>query len=130
MPFINIVEENEPFEWSPETEDGKKTDSVFTLVVLSEDLLTALRKKHTHITWKNGQRIDDFAAFDFAADVVDKAVQGWKGVVRAKTGEAVACDRANKLRLPERLKVEILRLCAGKEAGRLYEDVGLDPKKS
>lgn len=133
MPFIQIVEDNAPFRWVPEAEDGTPTDSAFTLQVLAEDVLGALRKKHTHSAFKHGQRVEDFDSFGFAADVVDKAIVGWEGVYRAGTDETLPCERRYKLALPERLKVEVLRLCAGKEAGRLFEvpdGDGSDPKAS
>jgi hypothetical protein len=128
--FIQIVEENEPFAWTPEAEDGSKTEAAFTLQVLSDESLNILRRKHTHTAFQHGQRVENFDSFGFAADVVDQALVDWEGVIAAKTGEALPCDRKRKLALPERLKVEILRLCAGKEAGRLFGDGGSDPNAS
>jgi hypothetical protein len=128
--FIQIVEENEPFPWHPEAEDGTVTGSVFTLQVLSDDALNTLRRKHTHTAFQHGQRVENFDSFAFAADVVDQALVMWEDVVAARTGAPLPCDRKHKLALPERLKVEILRLCAGKEAGRLFVDGGSDPNAS
>lgn len=130
MGFISIVEENEPFPWRPEAEDGSPTGSVFTLQVLSDESLNILRRKHTHTAFQHGQRVENFDSFAFAADVVDQALIAWEGVIAAKTGQDLPCDRKRKLALPERLKVEILRLCAGREAGRLFADGGSDPNAS
>ena len=122
MGFIQIVTEHEPFSWTPEAEDGSKTQATLMLQVLSDDDLAGLRKKHTRMLFKHGERVNDFDSFGFASDVMDQAIVSWTGVYRAGTGQPLTCDRKAKTKLPDRLKVEILRLCAGREAGRLFDD--------
>lgn len=124
MGFIQIVDEHQTFTWQPEAEDGSRLESVLTLQVLAEDTLKALRKKHNQVVFKHGQRVDDFDSFGFTNDVVDKAIVSWEGVFKGGTDDPLPCTREVKLKLPERLKIEIVRLCAGREAGRLFEDVG------
>lgn len=128
--YIQVLDDDEQFSWSPDTGDGEKSASEFTLRTVPEDVLKRLRKVHTHRTFKHGQQVEDFDAFSYVADVLDYAIVTWAGVLRSKTREDLPCTKANKVRLPERIKTEIMRLCAGKEAGSALDDEGDDPKKS
>lgn len=130
MGFIHIVDETDTITWQPESEDGTKLDSVLTLQVLSDKQLSDLRKRHNKTAFKHGQRVEDFDSFGFTNDVVDAAIVGWTGVFRGGTDDPLPCTREVKLRLPERLKIEVVRLCAGREAGRLYEGGAAESKKS
>ncbi len=135
MAFIQIVEPDQTFPYTPLDESGRKLESQFELRLLTEDELTQLRKRHNSYVWKNRQRLEEFDRFGFAADVVDKAIVSWSRVRRAGTDEDLPCERKYKLLLPERLQVEILRLCAGKEAGELFQEedgeaAASDPKAS
>lgn len=129
MSFIQIVAANVPFPWRPEHEDGTQSGTEIMLQVLDDDVLASLRKKHNHLIFKHGQRVDDFDSSGFTNDVVDKAIVSWKGVTKAGTDDELPCERAIKVQLPERLKIEIVRLCAGKEAGRLFGEAVAEGKK-
>lgn len=120
MPYITILEENEPFDWTVPLEDGTPSETKFRLVALGEDVKRALRKKHSRITFKHGQRVDEFNSDTYADDVLTQAVLGWTGLMAQRAGkrEEVAFDLAVVKRLPHRLKSEILTMCVGAEAAR------------
>lgn len=118
--FIQIVETDDAFDWTPlDDETGKPYQSTFQLRVVSDDADQDLRRRHTRAVLDKRQRkmvqtLDEAA---YIADLLDYAIVGWAAVRSATTGLDLACSAPMKARLPERWKAEILRLCAGKEAG-------------
>lgn len=120
MAFIKIVESDEAFEWSPVHEEkGEPYESVFQLRLVTDDVDGALRKKATGRIKDERSRmmVDKLRESEYIAAVLDYAIVGWRGVQSAESGKELPCTTALKARLPERWKAEILRLCAGKEAG-------------
>jgi hypothetical protein len=120
MSFITIIQPDETFTHHPTLPDGGPSDTVLTLKVLSDAQTKALRKKHTKHEWVNGQRLQTVDGAAMADDMIDAALVGWTGV-QDRAGKPLPCERALKLLLPERVQVEIVRLCAGKEAGFAHE---------
>jgi hypothetical protein len=116
MSYITIIQPEETFTHRPMLPDGSLADTTLTLKVLSESQTRALRKKHTKHEWLNGQRVQTVDGAAMADDMIDAALVAWTGVKDSR-GQALPCERAFKILLPERVQVEIVRLCAGKEAG-------------
>lgn len=118
--FIQIVPDDDAFEWQPlDEESGKPYDSTFSLRIVSDEIDKEIRKRHTRDRWEKKTRqmrptLDDAA---YITDILDHAIVGWAGIKNAKTGAELPCNADMKARLPERWKAEILRLCSGKEAG-------------
>ena len=124
MSYLTILQPDETFEHVPRLPDGNASDARFTLRVLGDQQIKALRKKHTKSEWLNGQRVQTVDGGELANDLIDAALVGWTGVQDSK-GTALPCERAFKLLLPEKLQVEIVRLCAGKEAGYEQAEAGV-----
>jgi hypothetical protein len=130
MSFIQIVPDSEPFWFQPTNpQTGEQYQSQFQVRVLDDETdLRPLRRKYNKTVFHHGQRSEEFDAFGFAADVIDLAIVGWKGIYRAGTEIELPCERKFKLALPERIKIDVMRLCANKEAGELFPDSGVvDP---
>lgn len=125
MSFLRIVQPDETFPYTPTFQDGSPSDTRLTLRVLSEAQTRSLRKKHTKTEWQNGQRVQSVDGAAMADDMIDAAIVAWTGVLDT-AGKALPCERVFKLLLPERVQVEIVRLCAGKEAGAAEAGVGGD----
>ena len=123
MSFLRIVQPDETFPYTPTFQDGSPSDTRLTLRVLSEAQTRGLRKKHTKTEWQNGQRLQSVDGAAMADDMIDAAIVAWTGVLDT-AGKALPCERTFKLLLPERVQVEIVRLCAGKEAGSTEAGVG------
>jgi hypothetical protein len=121
--FLHILEPTETFWHRPvDRQSGEPSDSRLQLRVLDDEDLTRFRKRATKTAFKHGQRVEDFDPVAFAADVVDHAIVAWENVKRGRTEEVLPCERVYKLLLPERVQAEIIRLCAGKEAGDALEE--------
>lgn len=116
MSFLTIVQPDETFPYTPTLADGAPSDSRLTLRVLSDVQLKALRKKHTKQEWAQGQRVTTTDAVAMADDLVDAAIVAWTGI-RDTSGAELPCERTFKLLLPERVQADVVRLCAGKDAG-------------
>ena len=116
MSYLTIIQPDDTFSYRPTLPDGSTSESVLTLKVLSDAQTRALHKRHTTREWVNGQRLQAVDGAAMADDMIDAAVVAWTGV-KDRAGQALPCERAWKLLLPERVQVEIVRLCAGKEAG-------------
>lgn len=125
MSFLRIIQPDETFPYTPTFQDGSASDTRLTLRVLSEAQTRTLRKKHTKTEWQNGQRVQNLDGPAMADDMIDAAIVDWTGVVDTQ-GKPLPCERTFKLLLPERVQVEIVRLCAGKEAGAHEAGVGGD----
>lgn len=114
--LIEIVDEGDVHPWhyrDPQTK--RRYNSVFNLRVIPKEVENRLRKKHNRFEFVRGARVDDFQSADFVADVIDYAVQGWSGVTT--NGREIPCTKETKVRLPEPIKAEIVRLCLGRELG-------------
>ncbi len=123
--YLEIIDDDAPFDFRPvDEETGEASDTVFQLRVLPDADQRRLDKQHTKPTFdKKARRMvdkrDDGA---YVADVLDTVIVGWSGVKSARTGTDIPCSREMKARLPERLKVEILRLAVGKEVGSMLAE--------
>lgn len=118
--FIQIVDTDDAFDWTPVNEEtGQPYESTFQLKLVTDDTDSVLRKHHTRQVFDKKQRrmVDKLDETAFIIDVLDAAIVGWTGIKASSTGDPLPCTKAMKGRLPEKLKAEILRLCAGKEAG-------------
>ena len=119
--FIEVVEDGEVRDWqytNPET--GQQFDSVFHLRVAPDEIQKVWRKKYTTREFNRGQRVENVDWVKYNQDALDYCIVGWEGV-RAK-GTDLPCEREWKLRLPEMIKAEIIRLCVGKELGQVGVD--------
>jgi len=116
MSYITIIQPDETFTHVPRLPDGGPSDASFTLRVLSDDQVKAFRKKHTTHQWVNGQRVQNVDGMALANDMIDAALVGWSGV-KDSAGKDLPCERAFKLLLPDRVQIEVVKLCAGKDAG-------------
>ena len=112
MSLLTILQPDETFTRRVEG----AADAVLTLRVPGDPQVDVFRKRNRSTKWVNGQHVEEFDAFAFAADIVDASIVCWVGVV-AQGGQALPCERATKLMLPEKVKAEVVRLCLGKEAG-------------
>ena len=119
MSFISILTGSEPFEWSPDDEQGKPSETVLVLQIITDDMDTELRKAHTRpvLDKKSRRMIPTLDDSGYTAAVIDAAIVNWRGVTDARTGAEIPCSEAMKRLIPERIKLDVLRLCAGKEGG-------------
>lgn len=118
--FIRIVETADVFAWSPKHEEtGEPYASVFQLRILTDEKDKEIRKAHTRPFFEKKTRAmrDKLDESAYIAAVIDHVIVDWSGIQGAVAGEMLPCTATIKGLLPERLKGEILRLCAGKEAG-------------
>lgn len=124
--FISIVEDTDIVKWhfvDPDTR--QEFESEFSLRTLPRELNKTLRKKHRRFeTTRQGPQ-ERFESSAYVDDVLDYAIVAWTGV-RA-SGQDVACTREWKSRLPEVVKAEIIRLCAGAELGLVTVDDAGEP---
>jgi len=116
MSYLTILQPDETFPYTPRLPDGSPSDAALTLRVLSDPQVQTLRKKHTRQEWVNGQRVPNVDGAGLANDMIDTAIVAWSGVKDSK-GTDLPCVREFKLLLPERVQVDVVRLCAGKDAG-------------
>ena len=123
MSFLRIVQPDETFPYTPTFHDGSPSDTTLTLRVIGEAQTRALRKKHTKVEWVNGQRVSSVDGMALGEDIIDAAIVAWEGVLDTK-GQPLPCERTFKLLLPERVQADIVRQCAGKEAGAWEGEVG------
>lgn len=122
--FIRIVDDDEAFEYRPvKDETGDAYDSVFKLRIVNDEVDTRLRKQFTKPVWdkKSRRPIDKLDGDAYADALLDYAIVDWSGITNARTGETLACTPDRKKRLPEKWKIEIVRLCAAKEAGDVLD---------
>lgn len=114
---IEIADDADVIQWqyrNPETNEA--FDSVFTLRVVPSAKQRELRRLHTKHLFIRGSRQEDFDWAKFNDDCIDFAIVDWRDVKRR--GADVPCTRETKLQLPEMVKIEIIRLCLGRELGR------------
>lgn len=90
--FINIITEDEAFEVS-----YPGFESSFTLRRLSAAKLAALQKKHT-------DRLGVVNQTAYMDDVLDYAIQAWKGIRHPMSNQEVECTRAHKMALPKAVR--------------------------
>ncbi len=131
--FIQIVDTDDAFDWTPVNEEtGQPYESTFQLKLVTDDIDKELRKKHTRPVWDKKQRrtLDKLDESAFVIDLLDAAIVGWKGVKAASTGLELPCTAAMKARLPEKWKAEVLRLCAAKEGGDVVSQAVQEKKAS
>lgn len=125
--FIEIVDDSEEFEFvfvDPATK--QPTDAAMMLRVLSPDQKDEFERAATKYEFIKGSRHSVFDAAVYVGLCLDAAIRSWRGIVRK--GEPVDCTRDNKLRLPEPVKQEVMRLCVGREVG-LPGQSGIDPNR-
>jgi hypothetical protein len=124
MSYLTIIQPDETFTHTPRLPDGSPSEAKLTLRVLADAEIKTLRKKHTKTEWQNGQRVSNVDGAALANDMIDASIVGWSGVHDSK-GVPLPCERTFKLLLPERLQVDVVRLCAGKEAGFGLDEAGV-----
>lgn len=129
MSFITIVETDEAFDWRP-TSGGEPMDSAFRLRIVPDDARKKIRKENTHKTFVQHRPVDELSEEAYEADLLDYAIVDWSGIKAAGTGEDVPCTKAMKIRLPLKWKIEIMRLCAAKEAGDMIAEATEEKKRS
>jgi hypothetical protein len=147
--FINIVEEDDVFDWQySDPENGEKFATVFQLRTVPEDTQKAIRKRYTKRGMRRGQPTEEMDNGRIAESLIDYAVVDWRDLMGrspdpdnpGRTVETpVDCTTYSKGRLPEPIKIEVIRLCVGRELGNaLYanqidenedEDVPSDPQR-
>lgn len=101
--FIEIIEEDETFS---KTFGG----SILHGRRFSSETLKQIRKRHTKHS-RNRQtgmmtpETDEDAVND---DLIDYIITGWDNVKSPTTGDAVPCNRENKLKLPGPIKAQFV----------------------
>lgn len=127
--YIEFIDNDVTFEhrWSDKAS--------LTLRVVPDDVEAQFRKDNREVKWKHGQQSIEIDSNGFIADCLDYAIRGWTGVRRRdpNTGESieVACTRENKVKLPEAVQSDVVRLCVAREAGNVIgEKAAADAKKS
>ena len=133
MACIAILDSDEPFDWSPiKPETGERSESVFSLRIVTDEVDRKLRLAHTRPAFDKTLRamVDQLDLSAYTLAVIDAAIVDWRNVKAASTGADLPCTVAMKARLPERLKSEILRLCANKEGGEVMAAAAEEKKRS
>ena len=116
--FIEIVEDGDVRDWQyTNPENGQKFDSVFQLRIAPDDVQKIWKRKYTTKEFNRGVRNEVVDWVKYNQDALDYCIVGWEGVKRE--GVDLPCEREWKLRLPEMVKAEIIRLCIGKELGEI-----------
>ena len=124
MSYLTIIQPDETFPYTPTLPSGEPSEAQIILRVIGDEQTRVLRKKHTKVEWVNGQRISNVDGLALAEDLIDAAIVRWSGVKDSR-GTDVPCERAFKLLMPERIQLEVMRLCAGKEAGFSQHEAGV-----
>ena len=106
MAFIEIVEEKEEFR----LDIG---ESFFNLRRFNSEIYKQIEKKHTtrKKNYRTGQWDVDPDDYAINADLLDYMVTGWGGIKSPLTHEDVPCEKANKLKLPGSVKIQITEAC-------------------
>ena len=106
MAFIEIVEDQETFEL-------EISDSVLILRRFDSEVYRRIEKKHTKTNknYRTGQMIKDVDEYAINLDLLDYMIVGWRSVKSPTTGDDVPCERANKLKLPGSIKIQITEAC-------------------
>lgn len=133
MTFIAIVETDDSFPYQPIDEStGQPYDSVLDLRIVSDKKNEELQKANTSQAWdkKSHRMVDRLNNFKYTEDLLDYAIVGWQGVKSATTGADLPCTPELKTRLPEKWKVEVIRLCLAKEAGDVVSKATEEKKLS
>lgn len=112
--FIEIVEEEDIVTFKPEG-----TDTQFKLRIVPDSLKRQWEKDHTAKKWTRRGREEEFNWGPFADQCLQYSIVSWSGVRRR--GVEVPCSSETKLKLPESIKAEIIRLAVGKELGELLK---------
>lgn len=110
--FISIIDDNTPFDY---TFPG--TDTTFKLRIVPESVQKSFTKRHTSKKPSRGGPIDIVDTQAVANDCLNYAIIGWKGVVNPLTHQEIECTEHYKKLLPEMIKVDVVRMCVGREAG-------------
>lgn len=116
--FIEIASEDDLIPWQfvhPDTKE--RWDSVLHIRIVPNDLQRRLKDRFTKPDFRRGQKYEDFNWPLFMDECLDYAIVRWEGVKRK--GEDLPCEREWKLRLPELVKAELIRLCIGRELGEI-----------
>lgn len=116
--FIELVEEEDVVPWQyKDTLTGQVFDSIFKLRVVPNSLKRAWEKDHTDVTFNRRGRQEDFNWGPWVDRCLDYAIVSWEGIM--SKGQPLPCTSENKLKLPEVVRAEIVRLCVGKELGEI-----------
>ena len=129
--FIQIIDDPQAsFTFRPKDPDsGQVSETEFTLRLVPDEVQKSLRKQTESVEWRRGQRVVTNDDARWADLCVSYAITGWKHLysVTVRDGKTVArtlvpCEDKYKALLPEHVRIEIVRLCVGKEAGNRLED--------
>lgn len=126
--FLQIVKANRPEPWQyTDPQSGVTFDTVFHLQVLSDDDIAEIDKANTSREKINGMYQEKIDWEQVQRDRLCKAITGWDHL--QIKGEDQPCTDELKLLLPEPIKLEILRLCIGKQLGGVVAKQAEDPQK-
>ena len=134
--YITIIQDEQfPYQFrDPDT--GQLFATQFILREVPDEVEKAIRKRHTTVKMGRGGRRDEtLDARAYGNDVIDYAIVGWDrlvGLSHDRDGRAVkvdlSCTREHKIKLPDRIKADIMRMALSKEAGLYLDDEGVgDP---
>lgn len=116
--FIELVEDEDVLPWRFTDPTTKITyASEFQLRVVPNSLKRLWEKEHTDTSYTRRGKQEDFNWGPWVDQCLDYAIVGWDGVRRR--GQELPCTPENKLKLPEIIRAEIVRLCVGKELGEI-----------
>ncbi|TKS58796.1 MAG: hypothetical protein EWM73_03410 [Nitrospira sp.] len=120
MAFLTIIEDDETFEYSPtDPTTGERLESVFIVRILPHELLKTLRRAHTKRVFENHQQVDRVDDIALGQAIIDYSLVNWRGIKSGRTDEDLPCTADLKTKLPEVVKADIIRVCAGKESAEV-----------
>lgn len=118
MSFLTILDDDSTFEYSPlEPTTGERMETVFILRQVPDETYKEFSRKCTRPVFENHQRVLKSDGLELARLLLDYAIVDWRGVKSARSERDIPCTAEMKQELPSVLSQEIIRLCAGKEAG-------------
>jgi hypothetical protein len=130
-PLVIVTDTDDVFPYRPKDDAGNEYGSTLYLRIVPEEVQEALRKKHTRMKKRRGGAVPEVDIQAAADDEIDYAITSWGSIngVRLVEGRKevfpLECTRQNKLKLPERIKTDVYRMCSNRELGdALTEDDG------
>ncbi len=119
MSYIEIIEENETFEWRP---PAPYHESVLTLKRMPASRRKVIQKQHTSMSWKRGQRVEERDDHAIGRLLLDESIVAWHGIYvrrKAEDGSTVRaeleCTADTKMLLPEHIKADVVNICVNGE---------------
>ena len=105
--FIEIIEEQETFRLNI-------GESYFDLRRFDSEKYNEIEKEHTkkHKNYRTGEMVTDPPDENaINADLLDYMIVGWGNIKSPTTAKDVSCERAMKLKLPGKIKLQITEAC-------------------